>query len=436
MYVDECTTKQTQVSFARMLVEVNVTKPLSDKVEVMDPNGIIFQQVVTYDWKPLFCNKCQVIGHVCPKERRKNEAQQVDQAKRQGGLKKTIQIWVTKEQAIEQQRNSNKDAEQNIEQEVPRLKKTSDKHTKGNKQIQKENAVIQKQQSITMPSSNGVRNEDITPNKGKTVNNVSELNLQDFPILSSVSTKNGFEVLNRGYDGSHLAPPDKGGLSDTKVKKHKAHTVTKVVAPNWGFQNNYLSANNGRIWSLCDNSIYIVDKLREEVHLLHCQITIKAIGMPCVLTVIFGYNTCELRRNLLDALKELAQGINMPWLIGDFNAVLYPQDKFFRNPVQYAEIRDFTECIHNLLLNKVNWKGEYYTWTNKQQSNDRTCSRLDKAFGIHEWMMQWGHVVMEYDVPLISDHAPMLFSLEANQNKVNVPFRFFIPGRNMTTFWP
>ncbi|XP_016499265.2 uncharacterized protein LOC107817887 [Nicotiana tabacum] len=321
-----------RISFARMLVEVNVTKPLPEEIEVIDPKGRSFQQVVRYDWKPLFCNKCQVIGHVCPPAQRRNDAQQADQ----------------------------------------------------------------KQHSI-MPSSSGIKVVETTHNKGKVVYDIPELSLQDFPVICSVPTKNGFESLHRGYRGSKSAPPDKeggankrykqkelrkylrekyitlAGLTETRVKEHKAHNGSNVVAPNWGLQNNYHSASNGRIWMLWDTSIYIVDKLREDTQLLHYQITMKSTGITCVLTVIYGYNTCEQMRTLWDALKEIAQGVTIPWLICEY----------------------------------FNVKGEYYTWTNKQQSSDRICSRLDRAFGNHDWMMQWGHVVMEYDVPLISDHTPI-----------------------------
>ncbi|XP_075106819.1 uncharacterized protein LOC142179834 [Nicotiana tabacum] len=41
-YADKCTSKQTRISFARMLIEVNVTKPLPDEVTVMDPSGKTF----------------------------------------------------------------------------------------------------------------------------------------------------------------------------------------------------------------------------------------------------------------------------------------------------------------------------------------------------------------------------------------------------------
>ncbi|KAH0672818.1 hypothetical protein KY290_025047 [Solanum tuberosum] len=38
LFADECATKQTRISYARMLIEVNVTKPIPQQITVMDPN--------------------------------------------------------------------------------------------------------------------------------------------------------------------------------------------------------------------------------------------------------------------------------------------------------------------------------------------------------------------------------------------------------------
>lgn len=46
---DECTSRQMWVSFARLLVEVDVTMPLPDKVLIEDTNGTIVEQKVIYD---------------------------------------------------------------------------------------------------------------------------------------------------------------------------------------------------------------------------------------------------------------------------------------------------------------------------------------------------------------------------------------------------
>ncbi|KAG5594739.1 hypothetical protein H5410_035971 [Solanum commersonii] len=64
MFADECTTKQTRISFARMLVEVDVTKPLPEEI-----------------------NKCQVVGHVCLPE-------QAIRSRR--APKKVVHKWISK----------------------------------------------------------------------------------------------------------------------------------------------------------------------------------------------------------------------------------------------------------------------------------------------------------------------------------------------------
>uniref|UniRef100_A0A494G8C7 Uncharacterized protein n=1 Tax=Solanum lycopersicum TaxID=4081 RepID=A0A494G8C7_SOLLC len=46
LFADECTTKQTRISYARMLIEVNVTKAIPQQITVVDPNGKTFLQDV------------------------------------------------------------------------------------------------------------------------------------------------------------------------------------------------------------------------------------------------------------------------------------------------------------------------------------------------------------------------------------------------------
>lgn len=65
LFADECTTKQTRISYAKMLIEVNVTKVIPQKITVMDPKGGTFLQQVELEWKPQYCDKCQQIGHQC-----------------------------------------------------------------------------------------------------------------------------------------------------------------------------------------------------------------------------------------------------------------------------------------------------------------------------------------------------------------------------------
>ena len=49
MYVDDFTTNVERFSYARVQVEIDITKSLPYKIEVKDPNGRYFEQAVTYD---------------------------------------------------------------------------------------------------------------------------------------------------------------------------------------------------------------------------------------------------------------------------------------------------------------------------------------------------------------------------------------------------
>ncbi|XP_057249329.1 uncharacterized protein LOC130590789 [Beta vulgaris subsp. vulgaris] len=70
IYADECTTKQLRVSFARILIEMDVTGKVKEEINVEDPNGRVFKQRVSYTWLPPFCNKCQKVGHVCEEKKK------------------------------------------------------------------------------------------------------------------------------------------------------------------------------------------------------------------------------------------------------------------------------------------------------------------------------------------------------------------------------
>nr|XP_016489638.1 PREDICTED: uncharacterized protein LOC107809505 [Nicotiana tabacum] len=302
MYADECTAKQLKVSYARMLIEVDVTKPLKDEITVEEPNRRTFLQPINYDWKPKFCETCQVIGHNCKQEGRgQNQYGATMNEKRKP--KKITQQWVTKEKAKTKQAEEEPMPEQELimqQQETIRVMEAG-----------QGSGVIK----IHMP----VLHEDQTPkfiSKNQEVERTSpEFNDINFSVLGSVPLRNGFQLLSREGNGAHTISHDIGG------------------------------------------SAYQID---------------------CLVTIIYGFNTIEQRKGLWKDLKTLAQGITRPWLvIGDFKAMFYSADRDKGNPVQQADIQDF------------------------------------------------GNIVVEYELPGISDHAPMLLTMGDEQNNTKCPFRFF-----------
>ncbi|XP_058732579.1 uncharacterized protein LOC131604108 [Vicia villosa] len=69
--MDECTTKKLRVSYARVLIEVDVTIELKDTITIKTPNGEKLRQQVDYEWKPPYCKKCNKVGHQCKQKEKK-----------------------------------------------------------------------------------------------------------------------------------------------------------------------------------------------------------------------------------------------------------------------------------------------------------------------------------------------------------------------------
>ncbi|XP_075077311.1 uncharacterized protein LOC142164046 [Nicotiana tabacum] len=65
IYADECTSSTTRISYARVLIEIDILKKLPKCIIVQDPYGKEFEQVVEYDWVPQYCHKCLMVGHDC-----------------------------------------------------------------------------------------------------------------------------------------------------------------------------------------------------------------------------------------------------------------------------------------------------------------------------------------------------------------------------------
>ena len=88
LYADECTTHQYRISFARLLIEMDVTKELPKEVQIEDVHGKVFKQQVMYDWTPPFCGKCKMVGHDCS-----SSWQPQPRSVRPAIQKKTVQKW-------------------------------------------------------------------------------------------------------------------------------------------------------------------------------------------------------------------------------------------------------------------------------------------------------------------------------------------------------
>jgi hypothetical protein len=57
LVTDECTAHKLRVSYARLLIEMDVTQALPQDITIRDSKVNKLKQLIEYEWKPLFCEK-------------------------------------------------------------------------------------------------------------------------------------------------------------------------------------------------------------------------------------------------------------------------------------------------------------------------------------------------------------------------------------------
>ncbi|XP_019239612.1 PREDICTED: uncharacterized protein LOC109219599 [Nicotiana attenuata] len=96
---DTLTAHVDRISYARVLIEVDITQPLPDVLLVIVAEGKIWEQNVEYEWKPTFCQDCNQFGHMTEKCQQK-QPEQEQQGKKQNKRKKK-EKWEWKTKAVE-----------------------------------------------------------------------------------------------------------------------------------------------------------------------------------------------------------------------------------------------------------------------------------------------------------------------------------------------
>lgn len=110
-----------------------------------------------------------------------------------------------------------------------------------------------------------------------------------------------------------------------------------------------------------------------------------------------------------------------PWiLLGDFNSILFSDDRQGGNSPSLAEIEDIQSCTTTLGLEDAYSIGNLFTWT-----NGNVWSRIDRVLVNSEWNQQRLHCLVEA-LPFCSqsDHSILLVSLTPQTQALNRPFKF------------
>lgn len=214
-------------------------------------------------------------------------------------------------------------------------------------------------------------------------------------------------------------------LLKTKVKAINFPKVYAGVCPKWSLVTNLQNHIGGRICIVWQPGHFHVDIIGSDVQFIHCKVTHNATGKKFFWTVVYGCNEAEERSHLWRALGRLKGSIDDVWIInGDFNNVLNLHERI-GGAVTLNEVEEFRQCLRTCDMNNMQFNGPAFSWSNKQEGENRVCSKLDRVIGNDAWFNVFPNATISFLPNGCSDHTPCVFNLDNMINQRAKTFRFF-----------
>ncbi|KAM6548302.1 hypothetical protein CsatB_019978 [Cannabis sativa] len=213
------------------------------------------------------------------------------------------------------------------------------------------------------------------------------------------------------------------GLLETRVKVHKLGTLYLNVFNGWCFSSNIAWHQGERIVIAWNPNCFIVDIIKCTSQLMHLKITTMDGTYHSFLTVIYGFND---RKERLELWKDLQSSkTDESWiLMGDFNAII-GKDERVGHKVKYQAEAEFIECIQDCQLEDIKATSAFFTWTNKQQGQDRIFSKIDRIMANQNWLDTYPNAKALFLNEGTYDHTTGILSLFPKWKCGKKPFKYF-----------
>ncbi|XP_016476039.1 uncharacterized protein LOC107797650 [Nicotiana tabacum] len=110
--------------------------------------------------------------------------------------------------------------------------------------------------------------------------------------------------------------------------------------------------------------------------------------------------------------------------MGDMKSILNQEDRV-GSKVVYAEIKKFKECVEYCELQEMKSSGYFYIWSNKQDSQARVLSRIDRVFIKNDWVHKLPAAKVHYMPAEEYDHSPAIIQWEGDGGPKKKMFRYY-----------
>ncbi|XP_059629490.1 uncharacterized protein LOC132272003 [Cornus florida] len=111
--------------------------------------------------------------------------------------------------------------------------------------------------------------------------------------------------------------------------------------------------------------------------------------------------------------------------MGDFNVILNIRETHGGSMRWSNVMSDFNDCLQETELEDLKFNGIFFSWSNKSMGNACIAKKLDRALVNPRWTKEFPISECTFLPPNISDHSPIIVTLDLSTPRRHVPFRFF-----------
>lgn len=335
LHTDECTITQSEVSFARALVEVDISQPLIRFVRLKRPDGKVFEQKLEYEWEPVFCQQCQKVGHIydvapVPPVRAKPH---------QGNLR--ARQWPNAAngqwRVIGRRQAPVTTAIPPVAQPIPQTEHAN---------------------QFEVLNDNDLPDQLVFLFCWKIFKGSSRLFKVTYPMIISTWNVRGMNKSLRQREViKFIRDNDVGilGLLETRIKQPKADSIRRQFGMHWSFADNYGEASNGRIWVAWNGTVVQFQVISSTPQCIHGYLKRSDGSFSTFSTFVYALDE---RDALWTEIRRLHSMTYEAWIVvGDFNNVLYSTDRVRGLPVCDSKCENFRNVLMDAQLQDVVYTG-------------------------------------------------------------------------------
>ncbi|XP_074314190.1 uncharacterized protein LOC141649397 [Silene latifolia] len=215
------------------------------------------------------------------------------------------------------------------------------------------------------------------------------------------------------------------GLLETKINGVNVGNIAHNMLEGWSVTTNCSLHKGGRAWLLWRPNIFDVHIIQCDPQFIHSKIVIKTTKKGFLLTIVYAFNEGSERLDLWDNLRSIVGQCVVPWaLAGDFNTVI-SLDERLGAATKQEDMDAFVDCLSACCMIDIPATGAYFTWTNKQESNHRKYSRLDRFLVNQEWVDVFPDMNAYFHPGGLMDHTPCIVRNIKLDGRRSTSFKYF-----------